>query len=71
MKIITIQREFIIKQNNQTIVLNDPNPNLTPNEVRDFYAPQYPELTNATIENKGIIDDKNVFHFNSVLGTKG
>jgi PRTRC genetic system protein C len=67
----TIEREFIIEVENNKITLDDPNPNLSPNEVRDLYANQYPELTNATLENKGIINDKLVFEFNSVLGTKG
>ncbi|GGS03402.1 PRTRC system protein C [Deinococcus sedimenti] len=30
-------------------VLDDPNPNMTPEQVKGFYAPQHPELTTAGI----------------------
>ena len=29
--------------------LSDPNPQMTPEQVRDFYAPQHPALLNAGI----------------------
>lgn len=31
-------------------VLDDPDPGMTPEEVRDLYAGAYPELTTAAIE---------------------
>jgi len=69
--ITEIKRVFKFDDNGNTLTLDCPNVNLTPNEVRDLYAGQYPALTNATIEPKGIIDDVEVFEFNSILGTKG
>mgnify|MGYP001488112289 CR=1 FL=1 len=36
-----------MKKNNQEIVLDDPNVNMSPAEVMDFYSMNYPELTTA------------------------
>jgi PRTRC genetic system protein C len=40
-----LQRRF--KFDGQT--LEDPNPKLTPEQVKEFYAPRHPELTTAGI----------------------
>jgi len=71
MIITAIKREFTFEVNNETITMQDPNESLTPEEVCSLFSNTYPELTNANVENKGIVEDKNVFEFNTVLGTKG
>ncbi len=51
--------------------LADPNPEASPDTVREIYAAQYPELTNAVIEPKGIKGNEQIFEFSTSVGTKG
>jgi PRTRC genetic system protein C len=51
--------------------LTDPNTELSPKQVADFYSEEYPELVNATITGPEIADDKAIYSFNSKVGTKG
>ncbi len=44
-----MKRLFKMKKNSQEIVLDDPNVNMSPAEVMDFYSMNYPELTTATV----------------------
>lgn len=71
MKTVNIKRKFTFKVNNEMIILEDINPGLTPQEICSLLSNTYPVLTNASIENKGIIDDNNVYEFKTILGTKG
>lgn len=53
------------------IPLADPDPNMNVQQVRDFYANIYPEITTAEIdgpENKGA---NIVYTFRRAVGTKG
>jgi PRTRC genetic system protein C len=40
-------------------------------QVRDFYAPTYPEILNAAIEGPEEKDGKLVYTFRRAVGTKG
>lgn len=71
MTIIEIPRTFAMKQNSNTILLDDPNPLFTPEEVMDFYSHQYPELITASITGPEIKLDSKIYTFSTVLGTKG
>ena len=51
--------------------LPDPDPNLTPDQVREHYATQYPALANARVQPEGISDGRQVFTFEKSIGTKG
>lgn len=42
-----MKRVFKMKKNSQEIVLDDPNVNMSPAEVMDFYSMNYPGLTTA------------------------
>ena len=44
--IATLTREF----NYNDMRLPDPGPAFTPDQVRDLYSAQYPELTTATVD---------------------
>lgn len=66
-----LQRKFTVKIGNEVITLEDPNINFSPNEIMEMYSNQYPQLANATIESKGIVDDAILFNFATVAGTKG
>jgi PRTRC genetic system protein C len=51
--------------------LTDPDPALTPEQVRDVYSAQYPEITTAVIEGPDASGDKVVYKFTRAIGTKG
>ena len=51
--------------------LADPDPALTPEQVRDAYSAQYPEITTAVIEGPDASGDKLVYKFTRAIGTKG
>lgn len=52
-------------------VLDDPNVNMSPTEVMDFYSMNYPELTTATVHGPEIEDDRAVYEFKTTIGVKG
>ena len=66
-----LPREFHLEINKEVVVLEDPNPAFTPNDIRDLYTAQYAELLNSTIVPKGVQNDKVVYEFKVVAGTKG
>lgn len=51
--------------------LPDPDPRFTPEQVRDFYATAYPEITTASIEGPEESDGALKYKFTRALGTKG
>jgi PRTRC genetic system protein C len=67
MKIVDITRKF--KYN--SIDLGDPNPALGPDQVREFYASQYPELNNAVVEGPVTKNAVATFTFARAAGAKG
>lgn len=62
-----LKREFI--HNGQT--LPDPNPEMDAQEVLDFYANTYPELTSATVEELEPTTESIQYEFKIAKGTKG
>ncbi len=55
-----------------SMVLQDPDVNMKPEEVRSFYSSVYPELTQAAVE--GPENNENgelVYTFRKAIGTKG
>lgn len=53
------------------IPLTDPNPAMTAEQVRDFYANVYPEIVSAAIEGPEAKGAKAVYTFRRAVGTKG
>jgi PRTRC genetic system protein C len=51
--------------------LPDPNPQLTPEQVRDLYAATYPEITTAVIEAPEAAGETIQYKFTRAIGTKG
>jgi len=62
--------ELVDNDGNQ-IILDDPNPNLSIQEVLKFYSGKYPQITNASVEGPKIKDDQAIYSFNSKIGKKG
>jgi PRTRC genetic system protein C len=53
------------------LTLPDPEPRYSPDEVRQFYARQHPELTTAVVEGPQFKADTQEFTFRKAAGTKG
>lgn len=51
--------------------LPDPDPRLTPEQVRDAYASSFPEITTAVVEGPDASGDTLQFKFTRHIGTKG
>ncbi len=67
MNIKVIEREFLYHGTN----LADPNPKFSIEEVRSFYANQFPELTTATISGPETVGDRLRYRFERAIGSKG
>lgn len=66
-----LKRVFILKKGNDTLTLADPDSNMSPSEVMDFYSMTYPELTTATVHGPEWENDRTVYRFKTTIGTKG
>ena len=66
-----LERVFKFKNGNEEMVLPDPNPEMSADEVMDFYSATYTELTTATVNGPEIENDRVVYHFKTTIGTKG
>lgn len=64
-------RKFSFRHGNETITLNDPDPNMEPEQVMSFYSNTYPELTTATVHGPKVEKDEAVYEFKTTIGTKG
>ena len=56
--------------NYNNIVLDDPDPQMSPEDVKNFYANLYPELTQAIVEGPELGENLE-YKFNRSYGTKG
>jgi PRTRC genetic system protein C len=51
--------------------LPDPDPKLSPEEVRNLYEHQYPDIATASITGPEAVGDKLCYQFTRAIGTKG
>lgn len=54
-----------------SLILEDPDPNMLPEEVKDFYGNIYPELTQSVIEGPDLSENGMQYSFTRAVGTKG
>lgn len=66
-----LTREFKFMKGSTPVTLPDPNPEFTVEEVMQFYGPQYPELTTATVEGPNVEGKTAVYKAKTTVGTKG
>jgi len=71
LSVTSLERVFKFKNGDVKITLPDPNPDMQPHDVMDFYSHTYPELTTATVHGPEISDDRIVYRFKTTIGTKG
>ena len=51
--------------------LDDPDPEMTPEEVMQFYAGTYPELTTSNVHGPKMEGEVAVYEVKTTVGTKG
>lgn len=67
-----IKREFILIVDSEEITLSDPNPRMTPDEVRKHYMGAYPSIVSASMEGPAVQPDGSVkYTIKSSPGTFG
>lgn len=71
MQATQVKRVFQFKKGKEDLVLDDPNPALTPEEVLSMYSTPYPELTTATVTGPDLKDEQAIYVFKTTVGTKG
>lgn len=52
-------------------IFPDPNPKLSPMQVKDVYAMTYPELASAAVEGPELKNGQQVYTLARQVGTKG
>lgn len=67
MNIKIVEREFVYHGTS----LADPNPKMSIEEVRSFYANQFPELTTAAIGGPETVGERLRYRFERAIGSKG
>ncbi|HEY3281558.1 MAG TPA: PRTRC system protein C [Armatimonadota bacterium] len=60
-------REFVFG----ATTLADPDPGMSPEQVRNLYAGTHAELTNAAITGPTERSGKDIYEFKKAVGTKG
>lgn len=72
MEITAIERKYIYQNgSNDSIELDDLDCNMGHEQIMEHYSQLYPELTNANITDKGIVNGYHEIHFKTLAGTKG
>ena len=51
--------------------LDDPGSQFSPADVRDYYSAHYPQLTGASVKGPVREDGKEIWTFETRIGTKG
>ena len=69
-EVTVLNRKFEIERNGKSIYLDDPNPEMSIEEVSDFYSSTFPELMNSNYTTSEL-DNNLVIKFKSIAGTKG
>lgn len=64
---VTVRRVFLYSGR----TLQDPDPQMTPEQVKQFYSAIHADLTNATIEGGQFEGETQTFEFKRAVGTKG
>ena len=54
-----------------SVMLDDPDPSMTPDEVREFYGSIYPELSQSITEGPETNEKSVTYTFRRSIGTKG
>lgn len=71
LQVQNLKRVFELKKDNKTVTLQDPNAELTAEEVVKFYSTTHPELTNGVITGPVVVGDKATYSIATRAGKLG
>lgn len=73
LQVSTPKRVFIVKKKNKKddIILKDPHPDMTTQEVINHYKAQYPEISTAVLEGPKVEENQATYTFKTNIGTHG
>lgn len=72
MEVNALPRKFKLQFRTSNLLLDDPNPDLNKDEVKDLFAAQYAELATATMSGPVIENDAMVYMLSAkTAGVKG
>ena len=73
LQVSTPKREFIITKKNKmdNIILPDPHPDMSIQEVVNHYKSKFPEISAASVDGPKMEENKAVYKFSTVIGEKG
>lgn len=72
LQVTHLGRSFTLdKGAGKKITLEDPNKDMSPEEVMKFYSSTHPELTNAVIEGPKVVGDKAHYNITTKAGKLG
>lgn len=71
MKKEILKRVFVMEDGKNKVTLADPNRNMTPDQVLQFYSNTYPQLTNSAVHGPEYKGDTVSYMFKTTVGTKG
>jgi len=66
-----LARRFVLTSGGNTRTLEDPDPGMTPDHVRDHYAVMYPEAATAKVTGPKMEGGVAVYTIAAGFGTKG
>lgn len=70
--ITPLPRKFLLQFPAKEFLMDDPNPNLTPQEIKTHFTAVYPELASGEVIGPEIKDDAAVYTISGkTIGTKG
>lgn len=71
MQAVLLKRKFYLKIDDRRIELDDINPLLSIDEIRDMHSTVHPELLNSKLIELGPVGEYLNYEFVTVAGTKG
>lgn len=72
LEINALPRKFELILGTQKVLVEDPNADLTPEQVKDMLVHQYPELVSAKVEGPKLTEDEQIFTMSAgKVGVKG
>lgn len=73
LQVAAVTREFVVIKDKKSdnIVLKDPHPDMTIEEVISFYKSTYPEIAASQVSGPKVVGDKAVYSLKTEIGTHG
>lgn len=71
LKVVQLKRKFLVESKGKNIEIDDPNPKLSIEEVKELYTDIYPELINCRGHETKVEGETQVITFTTTFAPKG